>query len=98
MSELHALDKRVTSLEDWREHLSAIDIPSIRETIKTEIPAHYTKRIAESEKIIMLKIGDLITKKLDEKLDKRFGWIPRGLETVITALVVAAILYGLKLA
>jgi hypothetical protein len=70
------------------------ELPMIREAITIEIPSHYTKRIAESEKNVMFKIGELI----DRKLDKRFGWFSRGLETVGTALIVAAVLYGLRLA
>jgi hypothetical protein len=90
---IHNLDKRVNSLEEWRDYMQTVDLPAMRETIKTEIPAHYTKRIQESEGNTMLRIGNLI----DEKLDKRFGWMPRILEGVCQAIVIAAALYFLGL-
>lgn len=89
--ELHEFDKRLSSIEEWREQVSVIDLPSIRETIRKEIPDHYTKRIGESEVKMILQLGNLI----DEKLDKRFGWMPRGIETIVTSAIVALILYGL---
>lgn len=88
MSELHALDKRVSSLEEWREHLQTIDLPSMRETIEREIPAHYTKRITESEEKTMLRIGNLI----DERLKARFGWVSTlGMGVIQAVLIVVAI-------
>ena len=84
---LHSLDKRMTSLEEWRRTTS-IELDSIRETIRNEITAHYTKRITESEARTMLQIGNLI----DEKLEKKFGWIPRIMEGVFIAVVTVIIL------
>jgi len=91
---LHNLDKRVSSLEEWKDTMQAIDLPSIREAIKTEIPNHYTKRIAESEGNTMLKIGNMI----DDKLNKKFGWFPRILEGAGQAIIIAIALYALGLA
>ena len=91
---LHSLDKRVNSLEEWKEQLQTIDLPAIREAIKTEIPSHYTKRIAEAEANTMLKIGNMI----DDKLNKKFGWFPRILEGAGQAIIIAIALYLLGLA
>lgn len=93
MSDLHELDKRVFSLEEFRERMETIDLPSIRETTDVEIPRHYSKKIKESETVTLLKIGQMI----DKRLNARFGWVSRSLETIATAVIVAAILYGLKL-
>jgi hypothetical protein len=93
MSEMHALDKRVIRLEEWKDQMQTIDLPSMRETIKKEIPEHYTRKIEQSETNTMLRIEQLI----DKRLSARFGWVSRSLETIATAVIVAAILYGLKL-
>jgi hypothetical protein len=84
MSDYHSLDKRVHSLEEWREHMRTIDLPSILETIETEIPAHYTKRITESEANTMLRIKDLI----DDRLKARFGWISSIATGIVQAVLI----------
>jgi len=81
---LHNLDKRVSSLEEWKDTMQAIDLPSIREAIKNEIPNHYTKRISESESNTMLRIESLI----DKKLTSKFGWIPRIIEGLAQAIII----------
>ncbi len=84
---------RLALLESWKERVQTEELPSILETIKTEIPAHYTKRIKDSEQTIMLQLGNLI----DEKLDKRFGWQSRMLESLASAVLIAIVLFGLGL-
>jgi hypothetical protein len=93
MSELHSLDLRVSSLEQRIGVLDERELPLIYNTIQKEIPAHYNKRIIEAKETTMLELGNLI----DAKLDKRFGWLPRSVETIVTGLIVAVVVYGLGL-
>lgn len=90
----NSLNVRVHGLEQWRGHMESIELPSFRESIKNEIPNHYTKRIAESEIKTLLQLGNLI----DEKLDKRFGWMPRILEGTAQAIIIVIAIYWLGLA
>lgn len=50
--------------------------------------SHVNKDIPDMEKSIMLQIGQMI----DDKLNKRFGWMSRTLEAVGIAVLVAVIL------
>lgn len=93
MAEELSIHGRVSRLEEWKDQMQTIDLPSMRETIRREIPEHYTKRIAESEGKMILQLGSLI----DAKLDRRFGWMSRGIEAIVTSVIVALILYGLRL-
>lgn len=91
---MRSLSERVTKLEAFQEVMDTQTIPSIQVAVKTEIPSHYTKRIAESEKMMKMSIAEII----EQKLDKRFGWLPRILETIFTGVIVALIIYGAGLA
>jgi hypothetical protein len=42
-----------------------------------------------AEETVMLKLGALI----DEKLDKRFGWVSRTWQAVLQAVFIAIVLY-----
>jgi hypothetical protein len=59
-------------------------IPAIQVAVKSEIPAHYTKRIRESEETTMLRIEKLI----DDRLKARFGWITTLWMGVVQAVLV----------
>lgn len=88
----HELDKRASSLEQWRGHMDSREIPAIREAIK-EIPGHYSRRIQESESRLKLEIGQII----DERLKTRFGWMPRILEGVVQSVLIVLAIYWLGL-
>lgn len=93
MSELHAIDKRVSSLEEWRDHMESIDLPSMRETIKRELPEHYSKKIADSEANTMLRIERLI----DDRLKARFGWVSTLAMGVLQAVLIVVAIKVLEL-
>lgn len=59
-----------------------------RMTVMEAWKAAQIENASNAEEKIMLKIGKMI----DDKLDKRFGWMSRILEAVGIAVLVAVIL------
>lgn len=94
MAEDLRLHSRVSRLEEWKEQMQTIDLPSMRETIKREIPDHYTKKIEQSEANTMLRIEKLI----DARLKVRFGWLSQLILAVGQAVLVVIALKALGLA
>jgi hypothetical protein len=78
------MGERVAKLEAFRDMLENATIPGINIAVKSEIPAHYTKRIRESEETTMLRIEKLI----DDRLKARFGWITTLWMGVVQAVLV----------
>ncbi len=93
MGLMRSLSDRVLKLESFQDYMEEETIPSFRVAIKDEIPAHYSKRIVESEEKMKLTLKEII----DERLDKRFGWQSRLLESLASAVLIAVVLFGLGL-
>lgn len=45
----HEIDCRLREIELWKHGMVNLDMPSIRETIEKEIPAHYTSKIEKAK-------------------------------------------------